>query len=741
MVCVLKKAVCLIILIVLIACTFSGCYISSDVTELIPYRAKESHVPTGIVSKSGELELYWDAERCSLSIDNNGKTVWASMPLEQFYNDNQTGAVKKYLESHIIVSYKDYTNNSMTSAVSYIGANENGRIYSYLVENGIQIVYIFDKECFAIPVIYRLIDGYLDVMVDNKNIYESANQIYEISLLPYSCAMQNSKENRIFIPDGSGMIMNCDDLREQREYHGDIYGEDGAESSEYKFLFSQSVKLPVFAMSDSNAGNYCTVITGGEAAAAVNATVGDKTMGFSYAYSSFKLRGAEQIQVPQGWGKVSVTSQYSNIINIGKMRMRFYILENDPSFMNVADCYRNYLIKEKGLTETTSDKSLYIDLPMALSEKEFIFGFPHYKTVSVTNYNEVVEIAKDIKKQTGISPIVRLSGIQVGGLEVTKVAGGFKLEKALGSKSDFNSMVDSLKFEKISLYPDFDITRFRESSSGISVKSNSIKTATSRQAVQNFISVATGGTLKNEYNYRLLTPYKFTAVAQNLIELLNDNNLKNVSLSTYGDRAYSDYGYSVGYVGFDYLQQFDKTSKMFKKGKKSVMYDSANQFAAVNAACIVNAPVNTGNYFAEDSWFPFYEIVFKGYVPMAGSSITLSDNIEEDTLRCIQCGIGLFATATGKVTSDYSRSKFSQLSAGDYNSVKGLIKEYSDKATKTIDSVKNCKIISFSTVGDNVYETEFDNSLKIIVNYNRTPFENGEIKIDGQSFLVVGEVN
>ena len=33
-----------------------------------------------------------------------------------------------------------------------------------------------------------------------KEIYESGNEVYEISILPYSCGISNEVDNRIFVP-------------------------------------------------------------------------------------------------------------------------------------------------------------------------------------------------------------------------------------------------------------------------------------------------------------------------------------------------------------------------------------------------------------------------------------------------------------------------------------------------------------------------------------------------------------
>ncbi len=728
-----KRLICIIMGVLMMALSFCGCSVESNIQENIPYKTNASQVESGIVAKDGDLSLEWNAERCSLAILKGDKVIWASMPLSQYNNKGEIGKVEKYLESHLIVNYKSVETNNLASAVSYMSAFENGRIYSYKVENGIRLLYCFDEECFAIPVIYRLIDGSLDVMLENKNIYESGNQVYSISVLPYSSSVGNLEENRIFIPDGSGMVMKCDTNRTKREYSGSVYGDDPAEPSKYKFLYNQNINLPVFAVSSKETNTYCTIIKNGEVGTSINAMAGDTTMGCSYAYATFNIRGAETAQIAQGWGTVSISALYSDISRKGSMGLKISFLDSvEEDFSNVAEYYRNYLIKEKGLKQIANDRLLYLDIPMALSQKEFIFGIPNNKTVPITTYEQVKNITNDIYENTGISPIVRLSGIQSGGLEVSKIAGGYKTEKVLGNKKALNDLIESSKKLNIELYPDFDITRYNKSSAGFSLKSDSVKSPTKKIATQYFYSISTGTVEEKEYTYNLLSPKKLFVAAEKLVGKLNEIGFDKVSLSSLGYQAYSDYGYEEGYIGADYLYNIKKINEMLAKNKVDIMYENANQYAAVSASHITDVPLYSSGYNVQDEWLPFYQMVFKGYVPMSSESVNLVDDSRTEILRAIQLGIGLKYTVCGSETSNYATSKFSQLLAGNYENSKENIHKTVNEVSNVLKKVQNATIVNFEYVSDNVYTTNFSNGIKITVNYNDFKYEN----IEAQDYTI-----
>lgn len=728
------KIICIVICLLQIVLLFSGCNISKAY-ESVPFDTKASYVPSGKIATKGDYSLEWDAERCSLAIFKNDRLVWASMPMEQYLNDNKSGAVKKHIESHIIVDYKDESTNTVTSEVSYIGAKENGRIYSYLVEDGIRILYCFDDLCFAIPVIYRLRNGYLDVMIENKGIYESGNEIYKISVLPYSTSVDNSNENRIFVPDGSGMIMNCDAEREKRVYSADVFGADGAEPTEYKFVYEENILLPVFATTSQTQGTFCTIVNEGAAAVTINASAGDDIIGYSYAYATFKIRGSQTVKIPQGWGNVSITGQYSDISRSNKMQMRIvFIDEYDKNFSNVANLYRDYLIDEKGLEKSSNDQSVYLDIPMALAQREFFFGFPYDTINSITTYKQAQDIITDINEQTGVSPIVRLSGIQSGGLEVSKVAGGFKTEKILGNKKQLKELIEATKQINCELYPDFDVTRFRKSSLGFSKKSDAIKSAASMNSPQYFYSISTGTIMDNEYIYYLLTPTKITNAVQKLIPKLNKLGFDNVSLSTLGEQVYSDYEYEKGYVGGDYSRAVKNINKQLEENKVNVMYSSATEYSAVAATHIINSPTKSSNFNSQDEWIPFYQMVFKGYVPMSSDSINLADIDRDEFLRAIQTGVGLSFTVCGDETLDYSTSKFPQLLAGSYDSSKDLIFDMVNEYSQIAEKIKNVEIVDFEMIADGIYSTDFSNGQTVVVNYTDNDYSFGDITVGSKNY-------
>lgn len=732
-----KKLICIILCLVQLVMILSGCEAYSETGESKPVKTAENFVPSGIIAESEGLRLEWDADRLALLIyDKEDKLVWSSMPREQYTDNLYGGGVMRYLESSIIIECKTINGTDLSTINSYSGAYEDGRIYSYLIKDGIRLLYCFDKQCIAVPVDYKLINGYLDVSVNVDGIYESGNQLCKIHLLPYASSVTNIKENEIFLPDGSGMVMYCDEDRAPRVYRGSVYGEDKSSTSKYNFTDTENVKLPVYAVSDKDY-TYCTIIDKGEESAEINATAGDTDLCYSYAYTAFSVRGNESIGLPQGFGSVMIGNQYSDLAKGNTIGQRIIFSKGkDKNFIKTAEIYRNYLKEEKNLEKKSDETDIYLDIPMAASKREFIFGIPRTAIKAVTTYEQAADIIKDISKNTGSSLSVKLSGIQSGGLDATKVAGGYKTESVLGNKKQLKNLLNVAKENNAEIFPEFDIARFTKSGSGFRVNKDSATNATSLKASQYFYSVSTGGAVQNSYEYYLLSPDNLTKAAEKLSEKLNKMGFTNVAHSTVGNTCYGDYRKQENFVGLSYSENVNKINKLYGEEDIAVMYDSANQYAAVGADYIINSPVNSSSFVTEDKWIPFYQIVFKGYVPMSGASLTLSNNARRDFLRSIQCGTGLYFTLCGTETSAYSASIFDVLSAGSYEDRKETVLETVAEGKDAINAVKGETITDFSMLAKGVYKTTFSNGTEITVNYNSKAYEAKGISINAEDFII-----
>lgn len=726
----IEKSILSLLLIISISFCCVGCQTDNEKEMNFEIaNVKETVVNSGIVAQDGENQLFWDNQRVALLWYKGDKLVWSSLPETQ-YNNPSDGGVGMRLESHLVVQYVNGETGLLDTEYSQYAANENGRVFSEKIDNGIKITYCMDSCYIAIPVEYSFKDGYLSAKINTSEIYEDGSQIYKITIMPYGVSKNSSEDSFLFLPDGCGMTVSTKQDKEFN-YSGKVYGRDYTISYKYSFNNTADVKLPVFGSFGGSDNNCCCIIDGTEGSAEIVANFGNADIGYAYAAATFNLRGSEVVTHSQKWGAVTVDNSYSDIIKGAQLSVRFYPMNQESDCSDIAEIYRNYLIKEKKLSKNSDDKILYLNAVMAASKRKFYFGYPVDKTISLTTYSQIDSIIKDIETKTGNLPVVRLEGAQDGGIEIKKVAGGYRLESMSGKSSELSDLC-----KKYEIYPDFDLIRFKNSGNGIKVSKDAAVNATSLKSLQYFMNMATGTIDSNQYKYVLLSPLKFNSAAEKLFKELKKWDINTVSLSTLGYMNYSDYRYNQSYVSSLNPTITLGISTNFKKNKIDIMYDSANAYAAVCAKYIVNSPSITSNYSYQHDWFPFYQMVFKGYVSLAGEPLNLSDNSIYNLLYAAQTGSGLMFTVTGNdIGTDFVSSQYKSLSCGSYDMTSPQIKESLEIMQEVFGAVKNASLISFKRIEKDLYRSDFDNGISVIVNYGNKDKSYKNLTIKAKNFI------
>lgn len=705
--------------------------ISGNDVQLV--EAEEEIADSGEIARNENLVLEWDSERAALLLKDNNGGVWGSLPYTQYDTRELGGGAKRAVESHIAISYIEPDTLIVKNKNSYTGAFEDGRLYSKRIDNGIRITYYFDDVGIVIPVEYTLIDDALQVKVDVKGIHEDIYKLLQISVFPFGASAPNSKDNYLFIPDGSGMLAYCGQEKGVNTFWCPIYDRDPVCVEEIKRRNTAAARLPVFGV---KSGEYalCGIITEGEGAAEINASTGDSDITYSNVYATFSVRGSDAVKIPDLFGKKQSIAKYSEKLETDALTVRYYPLSpKKQAYSEMADCYRNYLIKEKSLTKQNNDQSLYYDIPMAAKMRKFYFGFPNDVTTAVTKYKDVESILNQTLADNQIKPVVRLSGIQKGGIDIGKIGDGFQFENAVGNEKERKQLFSYAEKNGILLFPDFDIVRFQKGSLNFNSFS-AAKTPTTTTAYQYFYNIATKNQNTELYRYTLLSPSKLKPAYDKVAELLGKKKISALSLSTLGNTAYSDYSDSKYYLrnGFsDIVQEIQNSAE---KSEIKLMYEQPNAYAAVGADFIISSPTTTSDFYGQGEKIPFYQMVFKGYIPMSTMAVNLQDDSEKEILTAAATGLGLLYTVCGSDTLDFVSSPYTALSAGKYDGIKDKIQTSVKRLQAVFEATKNAQITDYICLGNNVYQTQFDNGTKVTVNYSQRSYQNGGVKIAPMDF-------
>ena len=174
---------------------------------------------------------------------------------------------------------------------------------------------------------------------------------------------------------------------------------------------------------------------------------------------------------------------------------------------------------------------------------------------------------------------------------------------------------------------------------------------------------------------------------------------------------------------------------ILKAEKLKLLADNANEYAAVSADIITSAP----SYSDENDLFttdvPFYQIVFKGSVPIICDSLNLADSADNQLLKAAEGGMGLQYTVINNYDKSLITAEQDVFAFCNYDSIAErlsvTVKSYGDY----FGAIKNAKIISHEIINEDIRNTVFSNGTMVFVNYGTAEYETDIGTVKPNSFI------
>jgi hypothetical protein len=432
---------------------------------------------------------------------------------------------------------------------------------------------------------------------------------------------------------------------------------------------------------------------------------------------------------------------YSNELNYENLTIGFYPLSGDKANYNgMAETYKNYLKYNEVMPEQTSDSPLNVTFIGGVMVNESFLGVPYKDLTTATTLNEAQNILSDISKDTGAKMSAKLLGFGTTGIEMGGYAGGMKINGNLGSKKDLSALNQFCGSNNIDLYYDFDLIRLKGKSAGYSTFFDIAHTAVDKAAVSYDFHPASRGYINNSKHY-LLTRELLKDGAGQVIDAIDKWDLGGVSLETLSYMSYSDYSYEGEepylYYGRGGAEE-DATDivNMFREKDYKIAGYSANAYAAVASDIIYDVPTNSSKELIFSYDVPFYQMVFKGYVPMTSESMNMAANTKTQLLKTVESGSGLHYTVINTYDNDFIDYKGYYFFGSEYDSIKDDIKSTYADLKDYYEAIDGEEIVGHKVYANGVRETEFSGGAKVYVNYGKAKQKVGGVTVGAESFVL-----
>ena len=585
---------------------------------------------------------------------------------------------------------------------------------------------------FTLTLEYILQDGDFTVNVPVESIYYNKDKfkLVNLTVLKYFGAASGDEDGFFLLPDGCGAVSEykASQTGSGSPFEVNLYGPDAAFQYDASLNSTQPARIPMFGQQKNKSG-YIAIMEEGDAQASVRSIVDESENNLRYSHFVCHVRlSAEYIH--------SEFASHDTYIRAnpnpykGNYRVRYKFL-TDASYSGMANAYRDYLVKNKTLTQMSKQDvpALSIELLGAV-EAPYNGIFTDSKLYPLTTYAQSAEIAEDLKS-AGIENLnLKLSGWANGGMDYT-VFSKVKLLSVLGGKKGFDTLVKTANDKNIALYPDVDISFIRRDKAfdGFKLSANAahqLDNTFSRvypynpgsglgQYTAPHFAVKSNSMLK--YANGLLKSYKYPSGGLSIASL--GSVLNSDSSKKSGSRTDSLN---------DYIKIIGQASQ-----KYSLMVDGGNFYTWKNAAVINSLPSTSSGYRNTSFSVPFLQMVLHGYIPYFGDSVNLSPDPLFSVLKAIENGEGLCFTLAKQNTMYLSLSDYQEYNSVSYDFWKSkMLENYSllnDIQKDTFDQ----EIISHEYLTPETVKVAYKNGKCVIVNYSANDYVSDEITVKSKT--------
>ena len=480
------------------------------------------------------------------------------------------------------------------------------------------------------------------------------------------------------------------------------------------------------------------VVSSGEESVQLVANVADKVTGYSSVYPEIYIRGYDfNLQKKGGWDYSEDAIYADEGIKGVDFTVDFYTLSGEKANYNgMAQLYQKLLYGNNEATDIKEDTySLKIHGGL-MQEKDFI-GFPYQQLLALTKYSDISDMLSELFA-TNVTPNIQLTGFGASGMDIGNVAGGFKFGSAFGSKKELNTLLSYCDQSGIDSFVDFDIIAYRNSGNGFMSVFDTAQTANKLSAYQYYINKEVQTLEEKDISrYRLLKRNKVTVAADKLFKKLNKYDISGISLSSLSDTCYSDYSNEAYYAKKGYEKQATDIINKYKDGGYRFGANGANEYAAVLADCIFEAPGTSSKHDIFTYDIPFYQMVFKGKTEITSEAINQGEMLIKKQLMALETGTSMLFNVYETYDSTLTFSYFKGLYGAKFDNCKQDIVKAAEQYNDYYKSVSGQTIKNHTVLADGVRLTEFANGVKIYVNYSGADFATADGTVPAMDCLIL----
>lgn len=581
----------------------------------------------------------------------------------------------------------------------------------------------------------------LDLILDNGDLvvniptYEifASNEFYTIQtieVLPnfgYSSSEVN-KSGYIFVPDGAGGLFKLNSYDSTYpQYQRPIYNNTYFDKMYTMDTFKENVSMPVFGImygTDEKAQGMLGIIENGEELGTINTQLGTDNISSGGGVNNKVFSSVDVVQ----YSRVKLQGPYAEdsaryLVSIGNIDMdytiRYKFFSENATYFEFANKYKEYLIEKYNLEVKYSDKpKIYLEVLGALTLVEHFLGVPYDKIVSMTTYEQLEEIINELKD---LNLIIDYSGAFNDG-ESTSLMSKVNLVKENGAK---NKIIDLINNSDKEILMGTNLMTIKSKTLDFNPKIHSIIGYNSKPAVIFKYNLMDGNFSPNGIGRKyLLNPKYFKDVTENFIKYTQD--FKNIAINDVPNTFYANYNLKEIINPVQANEIIERELDNLKE-EKVISLKNPNMNTLIYGDIAKDISRESSPYGTIYTSVPFRQLVMNGLVEYTTLNVNISKkDMNYYLLQALELGSYPKFIVSYKNEDILKDSQYTDIFNTHFEKIKPKIEELYDKYKNAFAKIGTTAIKNHTILQEGVFETTYQNGVKVITNYNlnEVNFEN-----------------
>lgn len=587
---------------------------------------------------------------------------------------------------------------------------------------------------FQVGIRFRLTDEGFKVTVLNESIVEeSASKIYQIELLPYF-TVNNDKTSKgqIVVPDGSGAIISFNSVKDVQNadaYIKQIHGDDVTIPKEERGNVSEKILLGMYGFLDfTEKRGVVAIVDKGASLSWIQADFLRASQTTSYNFARFisDLRTYEVVSLSSG----SSFNKWTNEMYKGDIVYEYRFLgEDELSYVDVAHTYREYLLEkyaDEGLEaygDTTTSHVPTVRFLGAFEKKKLTLGVVHNKDYALTTFDQAIEILEELN-ENGVEDFNVAFDAWTDEAMEASLTKNVKPSKVLGGKEGLSRLDKYLAEKGYDFYLLANLATGKGYDYNFGEMKYSPKTVTSDYSTMASFVLSTGLSDSSRKPMAFISPRFYEAYLNNYLKKFDKYATKGIALDDVANMRIGDYSKKgLTYTETSAMYQSMILDRIVTEEGRKVMLSSPFEYALPYTSVATDIPLTATLLPSIDYSIPLYQLVVSGMFDYSGVPANFeNDNLPEwYFLKALETGSNLSFILSAEDTKVLLETNYTENYGAYYLNWKHKIISLNNQLNEV--GIYNSRLVSHEFVTDNVVKVEYENGLKLMINFDDDTYQ------------------